>query len=921
MSTTPGQRTTRTVDSLRARAIRFADAAAPTLVALWLAGVLLLSMRVGGGWLRVQQMSRTGAHEASHDTRERLHHLAARLGVTTPIRLIEIGHGPRSVGHWLVAADPPDAARARGGLSPRELELLLAHELAHIRRNDYLINLLQTVVETVLFYHPAVWWVSARIREEREHCCDDIAANVGEDRVAYARALLRLEEVRQSVPQLAVAATGGSLLRRVRRLLSPEAPRSDSRTRWAALPLGLAALLGVASGPLHVLAFANDWPSPVSVGQVADTVRVDNRNAAPDTVIRLDDAALPFSQRWIQGERRGRTRDAYWIGYVIAGDARNGWTYIDRRVPVYSNGGMMLGSMQFKDSPRSMTFLGVRLDSLVPPGYAPDDQVILLSFSRAGGRWELDRVHASSFAFPAHFGGRSLVWLGRANDAESITAVRQVFEATSVKDNRNDLIGIVAMHRDENMVLRTFQQWLALDQSYDTRMRVAEALGTLSVDGAVALAARLSRADRSRDVRRAAAEALGEMQLASATDTLITLVRSLDDAEVRRAAVEALGQREEPRAHEALVQVAWNERDTDLAVDAVEAIGETHAPSALSELTRIAREHPTTDVRRKAVESLGELDVPASVLPILVALANEDPSEDLRHEAVEALGELKSASAAGALKSLARSNTHSDVRRAAIEALAEQGDKAEAFDLMASFATSAPSAEDQKQAVEQLGEMEDPRALETLEKLATTHPSHAVRKQAIESLGSAKDRRGALAVLTKVIWSDIDVELQKSALDALSDLHEQVLTAEYGRIAEKHSRTDIRKAAVEALGEREQDDAALSILARLSRTSSDDEVRRAALEAYTNAAPVNATLALLTEVLNSSPVTDFHNQALDLLSEMKGGEGIPALIGVAKNHPDRDLRRRAIDLLGDSDDPRAHAELSRLLERKLERPM
>src|SRR5205814_3969509 len=108
---------------------------------------------------------------------------------------------------------------ATTGLSPQQIEGILAHELAHVRRNDYLVNLAQTVVETVLFYHPAVWWISRTIRQEREHCCDDIAAQTAGDARGYARALVAMEELRQAQQcepmlvggRLALAARGNGL--------------------------------------------------------------------------------------------------------------------------------------------------------------------------------------------------------------------------------------------------------------------------------------------------------------------------------------------------------------------------------------------------------------------------------------------------------------------------------------------------------------------------------------------------------------------------------------------------------------------------------------------------------------------------------------------------------------------------------------
>jgi hypothetical protein len=148
------------------------------------------------------------------------------------------------------------------GLSGEQIEMILAHELAHIRRHDFLVNLMQSVVETLLFYHPAVWWISSRIRIEREHCCDDAAVAVGGNALQYARALTRLEELRGEAPQLALGANGGSLMERIRRVAGIRGEGMPSR--WlagAALLTVVAVLLAAPSLPL----FARDQaPAPAA---------------------------------------------------------------------------------------------------------------------------------------------------------------------------------------------------------------------------------------------------------------------------------------------------------------------------------------------------------------------------------------------------------------------------------------------------------------------------------------------------------------------------------------------------------------------------------------------------------------------------------------------------------------------------------
>jgi len=104
------------------------------------------------------------------------------------------------------------------GMPAGQLETILLHELAHIRRHDYLVNLLQTVAENLLFYHPAVWWISRVIRTEREHCCDDLVVAVRGDAHDYAVALTTLE-TRRWTGEPVLASTGGNLVKRIHRLL------------------------------------------------------------------------------------------------------------------------------------------------------------------------------------------------------------------------------------------------------------------------------------------------------------------------------------------------------------------------------------------------------------------------------------------------------------------------------------------------------------------------------------------------------------------------------------------------------------------------------------------------------------------------------------------------------------------------------
>jgi len=237
--------------------------AAPWVLGAWLAGVIVFSGLHLGGWFRVRQLTRLDVAPAPAEWQERADSLGRALGLGRTVRVLRSAavEVPAVVG-WLrpVVLIP---AAALLGLPVRNLECILAHELAHIRRRDYLVNLLQTCAETLLFYHPAVWWVSRLIRAERENCCDDIAVELAGNRLLYARALVDLEELRQATPRLAMGADGGSLLRRVQRLIG--GPEMSLQTHRNHLAGTIAALLVVLGGSMLALAAESQLGEAVSL--------------------------------------------------------------------------------------------------------------------------------------------------------------------------------------------------------------------------------------------------------------------------------------------------------------------------------------------------------------------------------------------------------------------------------------------------------------------------------------------------------------------------------------------------------------------------------------------------------------------------------------------------------------------------------
>ncbi len=243
------------------------------LVDVWFLGIALLSIRAAGGYVGVQRLTRTRCHPLESDLLKRCQELQARLGLRRAIRFLESQavSAPAVVG-WLKPAVLLPAS-ALSGLNFQQLEAVVLHELAHIRRLDYLVNIFQIAVETVLFYHPAVWWASNFVRVEREHCCDDAAVGLTGDAGGYARALVLMERWR-SGPVFALGATGGNLKGRVVRLLhGKRAKNAFPQSRLAAV--AMLCLTGVA---LSVAAAPEAVPA---VPQVVQPVSSPIPQAAP----------------------------------------------------------------------------------------------------------------------------------------------------------------------------------------------------------------------------------------------------------------------------------------------------------------------------------------------------------------------------------------------------------------------------------------------------------------------------------------------------------------------------------------------------------------------------------------------------------------------------------------------------------------
>src|ERR1700676_796882 len=192
--------------------------ALPWLVEAWLLGVAFFSLRSAGGFLLLERERRRQSTAVNDRVLEICYILQDRFGLNRAIAYCEWQwlQAPAVIGWFRPVVFLPVTALT--GLSEEQLEAVIAHELAHIQRLDPFVNVFQVCVETLLFYHPAIWWLNRKIRAEREHCCDDVAVALCGNAVEYARALTLMEEWR-SAPAFAMAANRGPLTERIVRVL------------------------------------------------------------------------------------------------------------------------------------------------------------------------------------------------------------------------------------------------------------------------------------------------------------------------------------------------------------------------------------------------------------------------------------------------------------------------------------------------------------------------------------------------------------------------------------------------------------------------------------------------------------------------------------------------------------------------------
>jgi HEAT repeat protein len=583
-------------------------------------------------------------------------------------------------------------ASALTGLSPQQLEAILAHELAHIRRHDYLINLLQAVVETLLFYHPAVWWVSRRIRQEREHCCDDLAVAVCGDSLTYARALLEMEQLRAAGPQLAMAANGGSLMNRIQRLVGAQPKHANRFGGLFAGVITLTTLISAVAGAQILLQSSSRADREVVSAWEREAMKV---NAAADTPGDSNGAEAGSAQDDRAAEALLQTlQSASW-------DVRK--AAVERLAQIRGGRAAELLIAALKDEhvqvrEQAVIGLGIRRDErLAEPLIAAltdrDWQV------REQAAIALARINDERAVGPLLKALRDSEWVVREQAARSLgtagqeRAVEPLINALQdqheqVREAAAKSLGIIGDHR----ALKPLHQALQ-DADEQVRKKAAEALGMFRQSGGDSSMRMMALRSLDPTERAVAACALGKLGAVNAIPALISLLgddtpihpikcwdggdwsparHTFKQASPGEQAAIALAALSQPAVDPLIA--ALNNGDPGVRRNAAWAIGEirgglgTNRTAAVDPLIATLNDADSW-VRVAAAFSLGEMRPSQATESLIAALG--DAEWNVRLMAAWALGEMKAGAAVESLTSLSLRDENEWVRRKAVRALDE----------------------------------------------------------------------------------------------------------------------------------------------------------------------------------------------------------------------------------------------------------
>ena len=444
--------------------------------------------------------------------------------------------------------------------------------------------------------------------------------------------------------------------------------------------------------------------------------------------------------------------------------------------------------------------------------------------------------------------------------------------------------------------------------------------------------------DPNQEVREKALFGLSQAHDGTGVKALIRIIETAKDVATRKKAVFWIGQKatseESIRCLETVVQ---KDSVPEIRKDAILALSQTRDGRGVEALKRIAGTAKDVTIRKEAVFWIGQKAGTLDVVKFLETVVQKDPAMEVRESALHALAQAPQDKGESALINLAKSHPDKAIRKKAVFWVGQKATSEQSISCLETVAQKDSVPEIRKDAILALSQTRDARGVEALKRIAGTAKDVATRKEAVFWIGQKAGSGNVIRFLETVVRKDSTPEVRKQALDALVHARKNLGVPALINLAKSHPDKTIRKEAVFWIGQKATTDDVIRFLETIVRKDSDPEVRKRALDALIHARQNLGVLALinlakshpdktirkeavfwvgqkatseqsigcLETVVYKDPDPEVRKRALDALVHAPNNLGVPALINIAKSHPDKTIRREAVFWLGESKDPRA----------------
>ena len=728
-------------DLLTSGAVPFHINTYSALFALWLFGVFIVGLRLAVGHSGIASISRNAEIVTDLYPNQLMNELTDRLEISrhVSLRVTDRKVPPLT---WGIVRPVIILPQNEEVWEADRLRVILLHELAHVKRMDWLTQLLGKAACTLHWFNPLAWFAQGRQQIEQEMACDDQVISSGTLPSNYATNLLEiLRGIRDHAwPSYASTAMArkSTFEGRVVAILDPTRDRDQLRPLRVASTLAVLAILILPLAALRPVAVSGMDDIPVASNELPDR---ENTGTLGDDTASDTEAETDTNTDTIDHSK------------LIDEPVRS----VDTRVAINA-------SESIADSIAVAAVDTTKLQAMIVALRDEDAEIRQLAARILGDIGSPDAIPPLGSIVsndPSAQVRAAAAWaLGEIGSDEAVEPLMKALQdqATEVRNNAAWGLGEIESERS----VGALETALLNDTSTDVRQKAAWALGEIeSPQSIAALTSALK--DGDSQVRMYATWALGEIE---SVDTVPALTIALKDEnrEVRRNAARALGEIESPSSTSSLIE-ATDDPDHEVRASVAWALGEIGSDEATPALIRLL-EDDNENVRQLAVRALGEIESESSVNPLGKTLST-DASPRVRAAAAQALSEFESPNAVPYLKK-ALSDSDVNVQRRVARALGEFDDESVVDALLQTLESS--DTELRANSARTLGEIRSPDAVPGLVRLLDDE-STEVRINAIRALGEIRTNDDSVEQrLFKILESDPNKEIRKAAARALSEM-------------------------------------------------------------------------------------------------------------------------------------------------------